>query len=174
MGEKTDRKVVAVSIIENVQNIPIPDSVLLDVRAAQPREALRQVARALELSNGIDGAAVHAALMAAEMSGGSAIGDGVAVVGVRVPVHASGARVCGIAKLARPVVFRGVEDHPCDIVCVLVSPEDEAQLHLCHLSALIRAFRDMNFLQAMRDAVASDKIVTLFKARGMKVARRVA
>lgn len=149
-------------------SLPIPDSVLFDVRAAQPRDVLRQIARALELSCGADAANIHAALMTAEMSGGSAIGDGVAVVGVRVPVHASGMRLCGFARLARPVMFRGVDDHPCDLVCVLVSPEDAAQHHLRDLSALIRAFRDADFLESLRGAVASDKIVSMFKARGMK------
>lgn len=149
-------------------NLPVPDSVLFDMRAAQARDVLRQIARALELSCGVDAANVHAALMTAELSGGSAIGDGVAVVGVRVPVHASGVRVCGFARLARPVMFRGVDDHPCDLVCVLVSPEDAAQNHLRDLSSLVRAFRDVDFVESLRGAVASDKIVSIFKARGMK------
>lgn len=159
---------------ENV-TLPVPDSVLMDLRATQPRDALRQIARALELSCGADAECLHAALMAAEMGGGSAIGDGVAMIGVRVPVHASGLRLCGIAKLQRPVMFRGVEDHPCDIVCVLISPEDEAQRHLRDLSALIRAFRDMDFLDGVRSAVAADKVTGLFKARSLRpLARRAA
>ncbi|HEY8963143.1 MAG TPA: PTS sugar transporter subunit IIA [Alphaproteobacteria bacterium] len=147
---------------------PVPNSVVTNLRASQAREVLRQLARALELSTGVSADALHAALMTAEQLGGSAIGDGVAVIGARLPVAQCGRRVSGFAMLSKPVLFKGVEDHPCEMVYVLISPEDEAQNHLRDLSSVIRAFRDRDFLDRLQTAGTPDRITSLFKARDVK------
>ena len=144
---------------------PIPDSVVLDLRAAQAREVLRQMARALELATGVSADSLHVALIAAEQVGGSAIGDGVAVVGARLPARECARRLSGFATLSRPVMFKGVGDHPCDKVYVLISPEDEAQNHLRDLSSVIRAFRDRDFLDRLASASTPDRVISLFKGR---------
>jgi len=149
-------------------SFPIPDSVLPDLRATAPREVLRQLSRALELASGVSAENLHTALMNADNSGGSAIGDGVAVIGARVPVTVTGRRLCGFATLSKPVLFRGVENHPCELVYVLISPEDEAQSHLRDLSAVIRAFRDRDFLDRLHTAASADKILSLFRSRDVK------
>lgn len=154
--------------MSEITNIVLPDSVLLDVRAVQARDVLKQMALALEFASGADGAAMHAALMSAELSGGSSIGGGVAVVGVRVPAHVSMRKLCGFMRLARPVMFRGMDESPCDLVCVLISPEDEAQVHLRDLSGLIRAFKDEAFLSALNEADNAVQITQIFRARGLR------
>jgi|GEM_PF-2355981 len=144
---------------------PIPDNVILGLRAAQAREVLRQMARALELATGVDADSLHISLMAAEHLGGSAIGDGVAVVGARLPANQCARRLSGFATLSRPILFKGVDDHPCDKVYVLISPEDAAQNHLCDLSSVIRAFRDRDFLDRLGAATTPDRVISLFKGR---------
>jgi mannitol/fructose-specific phosphotransferase system IIA component (Ntr-type) len=154
---------------------PVPDSVITDLRAAQSREVLRQISRALELATGISSDSLHVALLAAEQLGGSAIGDGVAVVGARLPVHeCGGRRLAGFAMLAKPVMFKGVETHPCEMVYVLVSPEDEAQNHLRDLSSIIRAFRDRDFIDRLQTAGTPDRITSLFRARDIKLTQAAA
>jgi mannitol/fructose-specific phosphotransferase system IIA component (Ntr-type) len=153
---------------------PFPDVVLKDIRAGHAREVLRQMADALEIAEGADAAVLMNMLMNAENSGGSAIGDGVAVVSARVPRGLAGKRLCAFAQLAKPVAFRGVEDHPCDLVFIMASPDDEAQAHLRDLSVIIRTLRDRDFLDRLRSAGTTDRMAGLFRARDLAQAQAAA
>jgi nitrogen PTS system EIIA component len=144
---------------------PFPDVVLLQVGGNHPREILRHLTQALERVEGVEGTALMEALMNAEISGGSAIGDGVAVVSARVSPKITSKQLCGFARLARAVPFRGVETHPCDLIYVLVTPDDQAQAHLRDLSAVIRTLRDRDFLDRLRNAETVDRLQSLFRAR---------
>lgn len=144
---------------------PYPNIVLNSIRAGNPREALRFVTEALERAEGVDGPALLSKLMDAEDAGGSAIGDGVAVVSCRVPGALITQRLCAFAQLSKPVAFRGVENHPCDLVFVLVSPEEETQAHLRDLSTVTRALRDRDFLDRLRNAGTAERAASLFRAR---------
>ncbi|NBX66288.1 MAG: hypothetical protein EBQ96_04755 [Proteobacteria bacterium] len=144
---------------------PFPDAVLYHLRGGHPREILRQICDGLERSKGVSATLLTDRLVAAEQVGGSAIGDGVAVVSCRVPLNVAPERLCAFAKLARPVAFKGVEQHPCDIVYVLVSPEDAIQSHLRDLSSVIRALRDQDFVARLRSETLPERLMGLFWAR---------
>lgn len=143
---------------------PVPDIVMSQVKAGHSREVLRHMTDALELALGIQALPIFDALMTAEATGGSAIGDGVAVVSARVPVLHTNKRIGGFAVLARPVMFRGVETHPCDLVYVMVSPEDQAQAHLRDLSTIVRSLRDRDFIERIRATTGNDRVMNLFRA----------
>ncbi|MBU6234252.1 MAG: PTS sugar transporter subunit IIA [Alphaproteobacteria bacterium] len=144
---------------------PLPDSIFYSLRASHPREVFRQIAHELETNCGLRAEPAIELLMASEAAGGSAIGDGVAVISCRAPTTLVLNRVCAFARLVKPVAFKGVETHPCDLVYVLISPEDEAQKHLRDLSTIIRAFRDHDFTARLRAETASERLMNLFKAR---------
>ena len=144
---------------------PLPHVVLTDIRASNPREVLRRMAEALELSEAVPADMMTEALAAAEKAGGSAIGDGVAVVALRVSPEISRKRLCAFARLARPVPFRGVENHPCDMVFVMATPDDQSQAHLRDLSVIIRALRDADLTRRLRDEMVHERIFNLFRAR---------
>ena len=144
---------------------PLPNIVLKDVRAAHPRDVLRHMTDALELADGANAPDLMKVLMDAEMTGGSAIGDGVAVVSARVASSVTPRRLCAFAQLAKPVAFRGVEQHPCDLVFVMVSPDNETQAHLRDLSIVIRTLRDRDFLDRLRRAQNPERASHLFQAR---------
>lgn len=146
-------------------SFPFPDVVLKGFKAGHPREALRHMMDSLELARGVDGDALTDALMDAERAGGSAIGDGVAVVSARVPASILPTRLCAFAHLAKPVAFRGVENHPCDLVFVLLSPDNETPSHLRDLSIVIRTLRDRDFLDRLRLAGTTERAAGLFRAR---------
>lgn len=144
---------------------PIPDVVLKGARGGQPREVLRHMMEALELAQGVDADELTKALIDAEYSGGSAIGDGVAVVSARVPRSVAPKRFCVFTHMAKSVAFRGVDAHQCDLVFVLISPDDEAQSHLRDLSSVVRALRDQDFIDRLRAAPNAERMNGLFKAR---------
>lgn len=146
---------------------PIPDVVLKGARGNQPREVLRHMMEALELAQGVDADALTKALVDAEYTGGSAIGDGVAVVSARVPRVVAPKRYCVFTHMNKAVPFRGVDAHACDLVFVLISPEDEAQSHLRDLSTIVRALRDRDFIERLRQAPNADRMSSLFRARDL-------
>lgn len=146
--------------------------VLPQLRAGHPREVFRHVGDSLELAKAVNGTFLAEALMRAESTGGSAIGDGVAVVSARVPVTLTTQRLCAFVRLLKPVSFKGVEPHPCDLVFVMVSPEGSPQEHLRDLSAVIRALRDRDFSDRLRAETTQDRMISLFRARD--IAQRAA
>lgn len=151
---------------------PVPDAILYNLRASQPREVLRQIAHSLEIETGVAADVVTEYLMQAELTGGSCIGDGVAVVSCRVPSQVACQRLCAFARLAKPVHFKGVENLACDLVFVMLSPEDDAQKHIRDLSVVIRAMRDHDFAERLRLETAPERLLSLLKARNavLKVA----
>ncbi len=150
---------------------PLPDIVLKDVRAGHVRDVLRHMTDALELAEGVKAADLMKVLMDAEMTGGSAIGDGVAVVSARASSSLVPRRICGFAHLAKPVAFRGVEQHPCDLVYVMVSPDTETQAHLRDLSKVIRTLRDRDFIDRLRATPNAERMSHLFQAREIALSR---
>ncbi len=146
---------------------PLPDTVLTSMKATLVRDVVRHLTDALAVSHGIDAQAMAKCLMDAETTGGSSIGDGVAVISARVPASVTPRRLCAFAQLDKPVFFRGVEQHPCDLVFMMVSPDNEAQAHLRDLSCIIRTLRDQDFTNRLRDAKQGDRIAGLFRARDM-------
>lgn len=146
---------------------PIPDVFLKGARGGQPREVLRHMMEALELAQGVDADLLTKALVDAEYSGGSAIGDGVAVVSARVPRSVAPKRYCVFTHMNKAVPFRGVDAHPCDLVFVLVSPDDETPSHLRDLSAVVRTLRDSDFVERLRASQNADRMAGLFRARDL-------
>lgn len=151
---------------------PVPDTILYALKAGHPREVFRQIAQELEVATGSPAERIVELLMVSEAAGGSTIGDGVAVVSCRAPAGLVAKRVTAFARLTRPVLFKGVEAHPCDLVFVIISPEDEAQMHLRDLSTIIRALRDHDFIERLRAESQSERLSNLFKAKD--VAQRAA
>lgn len=150
---------------------PLPNIVIKDVRATHARDVLRHITDALELAEGVQAPDLMKVLMDAEMTGGSAIGDGVAVVSARASALVVPRRLCAFAQLTRPVAFRGVDQHPCDLVFVMVSPDTETQSHLRDLSMVIRTLRDRDFVDRLRVAPNSERTSNLFHAREMAMSR---
>lgn len=149
---------------------PFPDSILCDLHGGQPRDIFRQIARDLERKGGIDPTDLTELLTATESAGNAVIGDGVAVLGLRAPL--ANRRLCGMARLARPVPFKSNgQHHPCDTVFILISPEPETQAHIRDLSAIVRSMRDPDFMESLRAQTAPDRIMNIFRARDIALHR---
>jgi nitrogen PTS system EIIA component len=144
---------------------PFPDTILDGIKASQPRDVFKHITK--ELSQNLPSHAddLMQLMMDSETQGNSTIGDGVAVIGVRVPATMAPARLCVFTKLDKPIAFKGTETQPCDIIFVVISPENETQAHIRDLSAVIRTLRDRDLLKSLRAQTAPDRIMNLFYAR---------
>jgi PTS system nitrogen regulatory IIA component len=144
---------------------PFPDIIIENMKAGQPRDVFKNIGKELAdnfLSNSDD---IVQLMIDSEATGNSPIGDGVAVLGVRVPATMAPARICVFVKLDKPMAFKGTETQPCDMIFMVISPENEVQAHIRDLSAVIRTLRDRDLLASLRAQSLPDRIMNLFYAR---------
>jgi PTS system nitrogen regulatory IIA component len=120
--------------------------------------ALREVVRLMPLPAETDREAFFQLLLAREMAGSTAIGDGIAIPHVRNPIVLSikppAAMLC---FLAQPVDFGSLDGQPVSVLFTLVSPTVHAHLHL--LSLLSFALRDARFKSAVLQQAAREEIL---------------
>lgn len=102
---------------------------------------LRAVVDRLPLPRGADRELLHRMLLAREMLGSTALGNGVAIPHPRNPIvlHIPQAAVA-ICYLERPADFEALDGKPVHTLVTLVSPSTRAHLHL--LSLVAAALRD--------------------------------
>lgn len=91
-----------------------------------------------------------------EKQGSSAIGDGVAITHMRLPRLTKPFVV--FSKLSNDIDFKANDGAPVDLVCVLLSPEQEDIPHLQRLAKITRAFKNSKFCKNLRDAENVDAI----------------
>jgi PTS system nitrogen regulatory IIA component len=119
---------------------------------------LRAVVQLLPLPEEMDREAFFQLLLAREMAGSTAIGDGIAIPHVRNPIvlstEHSAATLC---FLAHPVDFGSLDGQPVSVLFTLVSPTVRAHLHL--LSLLSFALRDPSFKSAVLRQAPREEIL---------------
>lgn len=94
-----------------------------------------------------------------ERLGSTGVGEGVAIPHVRT--SAVSAPVGVFARLAEPVDFDAIDDRPCDLVFLLVTPESAGADHLRALSRVARVFRQDSVRTALRDAHSAEAIAEI-------------
>ncbi|MGD1002212.1 MAG: PTS sugar transporter subunit IIA [Candidatus Brocadiia bacterium] len=119
---------------------------------------LRAVVRLLPLPTETDRESFFQLLLAREMAGSTAVGDGIAVPHVRNPIVLSTEQpAVMLCFLAHPVDFGSLDGQPVSVLFTLVSPTIRAHLHL--LSLLSFALRDPRFKSAVLRHAASEEIL---------------
>ena len=119
---------------------------------------LRAVVRLLPLPEEMDREAFFQLLLAREMAGSTAIGDGIAIPHVRNPIVLSTEQPAAtLCFLAQPVDFGSLDGQPVSVLFTLVSPTVRAHLHL--LSLLSFALRDPRFKSAVLRQAAREEIL---------------
>jgi PTS system nitrogen regulatory IIA component len=120
--------------------------------------ALRAVVRLLPLPAEMDREAFFQLLLAREMAGSTAIGDGIAIPHVRNPIVLSTEHPAAtLCFLAQPVDFGSLDGQPVSVLFTLVSPTVRAHLHL--LSLLSFTLRDPRFKSAVLRQAAREEIL---------------
>jgi len=119
---------------------------------------LRAVVRLLPLPAEMDREAFFQLLLAREMAGSTAIGDGIAIPHVRNPIVLSTEQPAAtLCFLAHPVDFGSLDGRPVSVLFTLVSPTVRAHLHL--LSLLSFTLRDPRFKSAVLRQATREEIL---------------
>ncbi len=138
-----------------ISDILAPGRVILDLAAPGKTRVLQLIAQRAAADLGLDAAALLSTLERREALGSTGIGRGVAIPHTSLQDIASPYAL--LARLSRGVDFDAIDDHPVDIVVLLLTPDDP-QLHLRVLSLLSRQLRADGVLAAIRKARSAEAV----------------
>jgi PTS system nitrogen regulatory IIA component len=136
-----------------------PHQVIAGLHVKHKAQLLWALAELAARDAGVDAPILLEALQARERLGSTGMGNGFALPHARLrPLHEA---VCLFARLARPIPFEAVDGQPVDLVCLLLTPEGDADSHLATLARLARPMRDADFRTRLREAADADEIYGL-------------
>jgi len=140
-----------------------------DVPGRTREEVLREALARLPLPEGSDAEDLLAVLLARETSFSTAIGDGIAIPHVRMPIVLDvDEAIVSLSFLAEPVEFGAADGNPVRVLFTMVTPTVHGHLHL--LAALAFLLRDEAFRGAVRAAAPAEALL----ARAAEVERQFA
>lgn len=124
----------------NLSNLLDPTAILDPLTADSRQKVLRELSRTLEQLTDLDARDIFEAVVERERLGSTGVGDGVAIPHVRLDgiVRPVGA----FARLQSACDFEAVDDRPCDLIFMLLAPQNEGGDHLRALAQVARTFRD--------------------------------
>ena len=89
-------------------------------------------------------------LLARERLGSTGLGYGIAIPHCRLQNCVSSAVT--LVKLDKPIDFDAIDGNPVDLLCVLIVPQEENQIHLEILAELAELFSQEAFRRKLRSA----------------------
>ena len=137
------------------------DSILPDLKVTSAKQVLQKLAKHAFRLIGTPEKILLNNLLLQEQNETSGIGQGVAIVHMRLPRLTKPFVV--FTKLARMVDFKAIDEEPVDLVCLVLSPEYEGPKHLRRLAKVSRFFNDKRFCDNLRAAQNTDDIRMVLK-----------
>jgi nitrogen PTS system EIIA component len=142
-----------------MNGILTPDSVLPSLHVTSKKQALHELARRASAITGNSERAIFDVLVERERLGSTGVGRGVAIPHGKL---ASLDRVYGFfARLTRPIDFDAVDEHPVDLMFLLLAPEGAGADHLKALARVSRLLRDDGMLDRLRGCETADALFSL-------------
>jgi PTS system nitrogen regulatory IIA component len=136
-----------------------PDSVVANLRAANKKQALQDIAAAATKIARLPERQIFEALLERERLGTTGVGQGVAIP------HAKFAgldRLYGVfARLEQPVDFEAIDERPVDLIFALLAPEDAGAEHLKALARVSRLLRNAQICAKLRATQDQDALYAL-------------
>ena len=145
-----------------ISDLLTPDDVILDLRAADKRRLLEELAQRAARPAHIDSLVILEALRARETLGSTGMGAGIAIPHARL---ASLSRPIGLFARLRPLVeFDAIDGQRIDLVFLLLLPSQAQGEHLNALACVARRLRDEATTAALRAARAPHKLYAILAA----------
>jgi len=124
------------------------DSVIADFKTSSKKQAIQSLAKQIAQLNGLPERTVFASLLDREKLGSTGVGKGVAIPHARI---AGLDRIIGLfARLSSPIDFESVDEHPVDLIFVLLAPAEGSTDHLKALARVSRLLRDEKTCEKLR------------------------
>jgi PTS system nitrogen regulatory IIA component len=150
--------------VAGIGDLITPKSVLSQLRAANKKQALQELAKRAAVMTGIDERTIYDVLSERERLGTTGIGTG---IGIPHGKLAALNRLYGIfARLERPIPFEAIDDRPVDLIFMLLAPENAGADHLKALALVSRLLRDRAVCEKLRGTDNPDALYALLTDPG--------
>jgi PTS system nitrogen regulatory IIA component len=140
-----------------------PNGVIANMRAANKRQALQELAKRAAQLVGKPERAVLDVLLERERLGTTGIGHGTAIPHGRMPdlpkIHAL------FARLEKPIDFEAIDNQPVDLIFLLLTPANSGADHLKALARISRLLRDKAICDKLRGTDRADALYALLTDR---------
>src|SRR5438105_3739578 len=133
-----------------ISDLLSPADVMIDVRTANKRQLLQELAAEAAISLGLSAEQITPYLLKREDLGSTGIGRGVAIPHARLPDLERPYAL--LAKLRQPIEFDAIDGQAVDIVFVLLLPAAAENGQLGSLALVARALRPLENLARLRGA----------------------
>jgi len=136
-----------------------PQSVVPNLRATSKKQALQELARRAAEIHGLQERAVFDVLLERERLGTTGVGNGIAIP------HGKLSSLTGLhglfARLEKPIDFDSIDEHPVDLIFLLLAPESAGAEHLKALARVSRLLRDKAVCEKLRGTDSAEGLYAL-------------
>jgi PTS system nitrogen regulatory IIA component len=142
-----------------IADLITPRSVIPQLRAANKKQVLQELARRAAAMTGVHERAIYEVLTERERLGTTGIGMG---IGIPHGKLAGLRKLHGIfARLERPIPFDAIDEQPVDLIFLLLAPEDAGADHLKALALVSRLLRDRSVCEKLRGTDSAEALYAL-------------
>jgi PTS system nitrogen regulatory IIA component len=135
------------------------DAIKTSLPGGNKRSLLQQLANLAGQRLKLDPATILAGLVEREQLGSTGFGHGVAIPHGKIEGLN---RIYGLfARLSEAVEYKAIDNHPVDLVFLLLSPPNAGAEHLKALAAVSRVTRDAALLEQIRGARSRDALAVV-------------
>jgi PTS system nitrogen regulatory IIA component len=143
----------------DISDLIVPESVIANLRVTSKKQALQELAKKAADLTGQPERALFEVLMERERLGTTGVGHGIGIPHGKLPELE---RLYGLfARLETPIDFDAIDDHPVDLIFVLLAPETAGADHLKALARVSRLFRDRAVCEKLRGTDSAEAIYAL-------------
>lgn len=147
----------------DIADLLTPAGVIANLRAANKRQALQEMAKRAAALTGKNERAVFDVLLERERLGTTGIGHGTAIPHGRMPDLP---QICAVfARLEKPIDFAAIDNQPVDLIFLLLTPAGAGADHLKALARLSRLLRDTAMCDKLRGTDRADALYALLTDR---------
>ncbi len=156
--DKLEKEKLSVSGILN------PDCIKVPLKAKSKGEAIWELIRALKTTGYIENPGeVLEIILERERQGGTALGDGIAILHGRIPNISKPAVALGLLPNDEGIVFGGMGDLRVNIIFMVISPSKNPELHLQILAAIAKLLAAQDARTRLRYAKDESEAMEIIK-----------
>ncbi|MFP3942921.1 MAG: PTS IIA-like nitrogen regulatory protein PtsN [Alphaproteobacteria bacterium] len=127
-----------------------PGRVLGALKAASKKQILQELAAIAARDTGLEERVIFEAVLERERLGTTGVGQGIAIPHAKL--RGLEELVGVFARLDPPVDFEAIDEHPVDLVFLLLAPESAGADHLKALARVSRLLRNKQICEKLREA----------------------
>ncbi len=145
----------------DLSDLILPEAILPLLKANSKKQVLQAIAERASAMTGVQEKEIFETLVKREKLGSTGVGGGIAIPHGKL---AGLDRIFGLfARLPKPIDFEALDDHPVDLIFLLLAPEGAGADHLKALARVARLFREPGMagkLRASSDTSALYAVLT--------------